>query len=144
MMLSIQKEAAQVDLSPAFIEIEVIVLTSVDLNFSSGGRYGNDNLCGGGDQQWDPSRRALAQGGQTLIDTGQLVASILVRVVKTKNGFQIRAGSNKTYAAVHQLGGTTENGLVVPARPYIVLQNEDLEEIMTIISEVLGHTLFGT
>lgn len=58
--------------------------------------------------KWRPSRRAQAQGGQTLRDTGRLAASIsaggeghINEVTKDS----IFVGTNVAYAAIHQFGG---------------------------------------
>ena len=42
-------------------------------------------------------------------------------------------GSNKVYAAIHQLGGQTGKNkkVTIPARPYLKLTDDDFEEILT-------------
>lgn len=58
--------------------------------------------------KWKPSRRAIEQNGQTLRDTGRLVASISsagaghVSEVTPQSVF---VGTNVEYAAIHQFGG---------------------------------------
>ena len=42
-------------------------------------------------------------------------------------------GSNKVYAAIHQLGGQAGKNkkVTIPARPYLKLTDDDFEEILT-------------
>jgi len=54
-----------------------------------------------GGSVWPPSLRALAEGGKTLIKSAQLMGSITH--VASASGVEV--GSNKVYAAIHQLGG---------------------------------------
>lgn len=115
------------DLTPIAGAIRNILLTSIDRNFSEGGRYGTENVFGGGSTRWKPSGRAQRDGGQTLVDTGQLAASIQVNVV----GNSVQIGTNKIYGAIHNYGGTAgrNQSARIPARPFLVIQNEDLEDI---------------
>ena len=41
-------------------------------------------------------------------------------------------GSNKVYAAIHQLGGQASKNkkVTIPARPYLKLTDDNLEEIL--------------
>lgn len=59
---------------------------------------------GPGGAKWQPSQRALAEGGKTLIDTARLMQSITHRV--TAEG--VEWGTNVEYAAIHQFGGVIE------------------------------------
>ncbi len=59
---------------------------------------------GPGGAKWQPSRRALKEGGKTLIDTARLMQSIAHRV--TADG--VEWGTNVVYAAIHQFGGVVE------------------------------------
>lgn len=70
-----------------------------------------------GGRKWKQSRRAAAEGGKTLQESGQLAASISTKI--SNNSAQI--GSNKPYAAVHHLGGLVGRGrrTQLPARPYL-------------------------
>lgn len=115
------------DLTPVAPAIRNILITSIDRNFSEGGRYGTDNVFGGGSTRWKPSGRAQRQSGQTLVDTGQLAASIQVTVV----GNTVQIGTNKVYGPIHNFGGSAGRGhsVAIPARPFLVIQNEDLEDI---------------
>jgi phage virion morphogenesis protein len=91
---------------------------------------------------WQPSQRALAEGGQTLVDSGQLLASLGMEVLPDS----VMVGSNKVYAAIHQLGGMAGRGRKVelPARPY--LPDEETVDLAAIrraveahVAEVLGR-----
>lgn len=127
--------------------IREILMTSINRNFQVGGRYGNDNPFGGGNKKWVKSKRAILQSGMTLLDTGQLAASIRVNVKFEGNKLKIVIGSNKTYAAQHQFGFksrtstnvkrfksyTKSHKFTIPARPFIVIQNEDIVNIRNFI-----------
>ena len=49
-------------------------------------------------------------------------------------------GSNKVYAAIHQLGGLAGKNKKVssPARPYLKLTDDDFEEILIATSKFLS------
>ena len=55
---------------------------------------------------WPPSIRALVEGGQTLVNSGQLLASLHYNA--SASGLEL--GTNKEYAAIHQFGGTIAQG----------------------------------
>lgn len=139
------------DLSPVMPEIGQIHLASVQKNFRVGGRTGS-NPFGGGSAHWIPSGRAKRQSGKTLIDSGQLSASITYQIA----GNRVIIGTNKVYGGIHQYGGvikhpggtpytvidgravfvskgadhivgyTKPHPITIPARPYIVVQDEDV------------------
>ena len=167
--------------------IREIVRTSVENNFKDNGRFGS-GMFGGGSEKWKQSNRAKAQGGQTLQDTGQLAASIQVKVEATgglsinENGvlqnngeINIKIGSNKTtkdghnLAAIHQFGAkpkvtalsrafffqkfketgnplwfgmakTKKKEFVIPARPFLVLQDADVKKISDKFVEFLAQS----
>ena len=66
--------------------------------------------------------------GQILQVEGQLASSVSTQY--DDNSAVI--GSNKEYAAIHQLGGNAGRNkkVKIPARPYLQLTDEDFEEIM--------------
>ena len=134
-------------------EVGQIISTSIQTNFEVGGRYSmKGGVAVGGTQRWDISRRAEREGGMTLVDTSLLRQSVQARILG--NG-QLRVGTNLAYAAIHQFGGTVtiadrtkkkrkrkgaKNGQAeeapkekrtfeMPARPYIVIQAEDIIDI---------------
>jgi len=79
------------NLRPLLGQIAEIMHAEVDENFTAGGR----------DPQWPQSKRAKEQGGQTLIDKGQLLGSIQAFVTASSAG----VATNKKYAAIHNFGG---------------------------------------
>lgn len=164
------KSISYASLSP---QIRELLITSINYNFQVGGRYGNDNPFGGGNQKWKKSKRAMQQSGMTLQDTGQMAASIRVKVKFEGNKLIIQMGSNKKYAA-HQHFGSKKGGFIhpggtpftirdgkavfvkkswasknqnkvkghtkkhkieLPARPFLVIQNEDLKNIRDMIAK---------
>ena len=183
-----QNKFHAIDFSPCFPKVIQIIKNSIDRNFQEGGRYGNDNPFGGGSQKWPVSHRAKkdkgykgkTRSGKTLIDTGQLVASIQVSITQSGSAIQIDVGSNKDYAKIHNEGGTiqkesregsakwkvtgnkktgykykfakanskTKNTIerkfkvgaytiTIPKRPYLVLQDEDIQQIINTFSEYM-------
>lgn len=125
------------DMTPILDEIGEAFVSSVQRNFQVGGRFGKANPYGGGTQHWVPSGRAIREAGGTLTDTGQLAASITFRR-KGKTGLTV--GTNKIYGAVHQYGGRAgrNNSALIPARPFIVLQDDDLQEVIDILKDYLS------
>lgn len=79
------------NIKPLQREINAIMHNEVDENFQAGGR----------DPSWPESKRATKQGGQTLIDSGQLVGSIQEFISGNTSG----VSTNKAYAAIHNFGG---------------------------------------
>ena len=80
---------------------------------------------------WEPSRRAQAEGGKTLVDRGTLRGSISYEASPQA----VVVGSNLVYARPHQDGGKVGRGLAVtlPARPYLGISDEDGEEAAAIL-----------
>ena len=98
-----------VETRPLMAELGEIVLSQAQDSF--------ENQATPDGTPWEPSQRALATGGQTLVDSGQLQASLGVAVLPEA----VEVGSNKVYAAIHQFGGKAGRGRAVeiPARPYL-------------------------
>ena len=86
---------------------------------------------------WLKSARALAEGGQTLTDTGRLRTSIAHTVAD--GGRAVGVGSNVLYAAIHQFGGRAGRGrkAKLPARPYLGIDDRDRANILRIVSRAL-------
>ena len=84
---------------------------------------------------WEPSQRALAEGGQTLVDSGQLLDSISSEVLPD----EVVIGSNKVYAAIHQFGGEAGRGhaVTLPARPFV--PDEDSVDMAEINAAIARH-----
>jgi len=86
---------------------------------------------------WPPSERVLAHGGQTLMDTGQLRASLSREVEVLPD--EVWVGSSKVYAAIHQLGGQAGrgHGVRIPARPF--LPDEDTVDMDEVMAAIQAH-----
>ena len=67
--------------------------------------------------------------GQILQVSGQLALSVTTQYDDTS----IVIGSNKVYAAIHQLGGQAGKNkkTTIPARPYLVVTDDDFEDILS-------------
>lgn len=173
------KKFANINWSPIIPKLEQVVATSIDRNFSEGGRFGTDNPLGGGSQKWTKSKRAIKQSGQTLVDSGLLASSIQIRISQNGNKLNIEVGSNRPYAAIQNFGGTIqraartktytqsrytkgtkkgqykkgtswgqgdtvgEHTITIPARPFLVLQNEDILKMKEIISNYIFRVVFN-
>lgn len=168
--------------SPILGDIENVIKTSIDRNFSEGGRFGNDNPFGGGSNKWIVSKAAEKRGGQTLLDDGNLVKSVNINISYKSNQISIEVGSNLPYAAIHNFGGTIqraarsklytqnrykttttkhtkgqykkgtswgqgdtvgEHTITIPARPFLVLQDEDIDKIKQIVSNYIFKVVFN-
>jgi|Deesub1362B_J571_1020462.scaffolds.fasta_scaffold00331_36 phage virion morphogenesis protein len=107
-----------------------LVQSSVMKNFEVEGR-----------PRWRPLAKAtLRQRGSNakiLQDRGKLRDSINFKV--KSNAVEI--GTNRPYAAIHQFGGYAGRGrkVYIPARPYLLLQKEDKEDIKKILKEIYAQ-----
>lgn len=90
---------------------------------------------------WKVSKRAEAEGGQTLVDNSDLRKSIDYATTADS----VLVGSNKEYAAIHQKGGQAGRGLkvTIPARPYLGFSQEDHDEVQALLAEHLASALTG-
>ncbi|MEQ1890095.1 MAG: phage virion morphogenesis protein [Alphaproteobacteria bacterium] len=100
---------------------------------------------------WKTSRRALEEGGKTLVDKGHLRGSITHRAGRDF----VEVGSNLIYAAVQQFGATIRakaggklifrvgggyramDEVTIPARPWLGLSAADPVEITEIVNAYL-------
>lgn len=108
-------------------------------------------------RRWQSSKRVILEGGKTLVKTAQLRNSIHAR--SDASGFAV--GTNAKHAATHQFGekgrtirAKTPKGLrfqaggrwvtkkqvkvTIPARPFLGLSSEDLEEIKATVEDFIG------
>lgn len=83
------KVSAQ-DLRPVLKDFGEHMVGSIKQNFAAGGRP----------RSWQPSHRALAKGGKTLVKSGRLRSSFSW-LVRAK---EVQVGTNVAYAAAHQRG----------------------------------------
>lgn len=104
---------------------------------------------------WDKSFRAIAEKGKTMMDTRALFNSLTYKAAPDK----AEMGTNKIYASTHQEGATikakrapalkfkiggsfvAKKKVKIPARPFIGINNDDLEEIKEIIQDQIKETL---
>lgn len=143
------------NLAPVLPDIGEMFRSSIDQNFAVGGRFGSEPF-GGGKERWKISIRAREQGGQTLLDTRRLSASVGYSI----SGNTVSVGSNVIYGALHHFGKKIEGksggflyfrigkrgsnlyrkrSVTIPARPWLVLQSEDVTEAVEIVaSYVIG------
>jgi len=98
-----------------FEEIGEIVLVSVQDNFDAGGRP----------KKWPALKK---RQGKPLQDTGRLLNSITKRVTSRS----AEVGTNVVYAATHNYGRDH-----IPQREFMLLQDEDREDIREAIGEYL-------
>ncbi|WP_457571295.1 phage virion morphogenesis protein [Desulfovulcanus sp.] len=131
------------NLTPVMEEIGEIIVSSAQENFERQGRYSSPGSWKGGSNKWKPLKPAtikqrMRKGywpGKTLQQRGRLKSSIGYRAGKNS----VEIGTNLAYAAIHQFGGRAGRNLTaeIPARPYLVVQEEDLEEIREIITDYI-------
>lgn len=70
------------------------------------------------------------KGHSLLIGEGNLLDSIQYVV----SGDQVEVGTNLVYAAIHQFGGA-EAGMNIPARPYLGLSDDNLDDLAAIVDD---------
>jgi len=131
------------DLTPVMKMIGELLVSSVQENFNREGRYSEPGSWRGGSKRWKPlapstikQRKRLGYWpGQILTRTGRLRSSINYRAGRD----HVAVGTNVIYAAIHQFGGKAGRGhrANIPARPFLVVQDEDLEEIREIIADYI-------
>ena len=136
------------DMKPVMAAIGNQVVKSIRQNFREEGRP----------VKWTPSKKTR---GRTLLGTGALMKGIHYELDNDGAAVTVKTGPQK-YAAIHQFGGTTaahdivarnrkalrftvggltiyrksvkHPGSTIPARPYMMLQDEDemkIEELLT-------------
>lgn len=84
--------------------------------------------------RWRISRRAAAEGGQTLTDTARLKQSINKRL---RPG-SVEIGTNTTYAAVHQFGFSGTVNISSHSRVITQAFGQQLESARTV--QVMAHS----
>ena len=157
-------------LKPALETIGEILVTSIQRNFEAGGRYSKPKSWRGGNTRWRPlsavtlfgregsgARRRdrkkanfrldgkLTRRGTKRLDKKILVTQgLLVGSIDWRAGNEdLRVGTNLAYAAIHNFGGKAGRGkkVVIPPRPFMVVQDEDLEEINDALEDHLTGRL---
>lgn len=127
------------DATEVMDDIGALVKLSIKRNFEGQGRP----------NRWPASRRAQAEGGQTLSDTGRLRDSFSHRA----GPFSVEIGTNVKYAAIHHFGGQirAKNGkalnipgigarrsVTIPARPFLMVQDQDRAVILGLLRRYLA------
>jgi len=113
------------NLEPVFKVFGEHMIRSIARNFKAGGRP----------VKWTPSIRAQETGGKTLIKFRDLQNSVTPR----EDNSSLTLGTNVIYARIHQLGGQAGRGrkVTIPARPYLVVQESDIEYLNGLIGRHL-------
>lgn len=123
------------NLKPFFEEVGEIIKTSVVRNFEVGGRYRAVGDWQGGTSKWQET--SVVTGRKILIDQALLLGSINWWAGST----EVEVGSNLAYSAIHNFGGMAgrNKSVNIPGRPYMVVQDEDLEQILEVADDyILG------
>jgi len=92
---------------------------------------------------WEPSQRAEKEGGKTLVNKNE---THLRPIGYEASADQVVWGSNGPFARIHQLGGKTGRGHAVelPARAFLGISEDDIEEARAILADHLVGILGGT
>ena len=103
--------------------------------------------------KWQPSQRALEEGGLTLTKSGELKLSMTA----DSDATSAITGTNKIYAAIHQFGGTirprTSRALrtpfgprasvTMPAREFLGFSPDDVTEIEAMLGDHINAAFEG-
>ena len=128
------------------------LLDEIGINLTENARLRFGDQLSPDGQQWKPSLRAKLQGGETLRDTGRLMASITHRVA----GDSVEYGTNVDYAPYLHFGAdikavdgayltfkipgggwVSKKSVTLPPRPFLGLSTEDEETVISIIGSFL-------
>lgn len=130
-------------LKPVLEDCREIILSSIEENFLRGGRYESVDSFRGGTQRWKDlsevtkttRKRTGKWPGKILQVSGQLAASITGEI----NGNDLEIGTNKAQARLMHLGGEAgrNHSVDVPGRPYLVVQEEDIDDMLDITSQYI-------
>ena len=126
------------NLKPATRLMGEIVLESIVTNFEQGGRPG----------KWDPLAAATIRQrqrkgkwpGRILVQSGH-AGGLLGAIAYTPGDTSVTIHANKRYARIHHYGGQAGKGhkTTIPARPYMMVQDEDWEDIRAGLNDyILG------
>ena len=128
-----QLEATGKDMTPVMRTIAGIMADAVEQNFEKEGRP----------DHWQPLALSTIKQrekhghwpGQMLQRTGSLASSVTIKF----DANSASVGTNKVYAAIHQFGGLAgrNQSARIPAHPFLVLDNDDINEIIEAIEAAL-------
>lgn len=114
------------NLRPLMKNIAGIMADSTEENFKEEGRPKWKDLS----EKTKTARKKTGHyPGQILQVSGQLALSVTTQY----DDSSAVIGSNKVYAAIHQLGGQAGKNkkTTIPARPYLVVTDDDFEDILS-------------
>ena len=120
------------NLRPLMKNIAGIMADSTEENFKVEGRPKWKDLS----EKTKTARKKTGHyPGQILQVSGQLALSVTTQY----DDSSAVIGSNKVYAAIHQLGGQAGKNkkTTIPARPYLSLTNDEYEEILSLVENYL-------
>lgn len=129
-LLEVAQKAS--DLRPLMKNIAGIMADSTEENFKVEGRPKWKNLS----EKTKTARKKTGHyPGQILQVSGQLALSVTTQY----DDSSAVIGSNKVYAAIHQLGGLAGKNkkTTIPARPYLKLTDDNFDEIISIVEKYL-------
>lgn len=114
------------NLRPLMKNIAGIMAYSTEENFKVEGRPKWKDLS---EKTKTARKKSGHYPGQILQVSGQLALSVTTQYDDTS----AIIGSNKVYAAIHQLGGQAGKNkkTTIPARPYLVVTDDDFEDILS-------------
>lgn len=120
------------NLRPLMKNIAGIMADSTEENFKVEGRPKWKDLS---EKSKTARKKTGHYPGQILQVSGQLALSVTTQYDDTS----AIIGSNKVYAAIHQLGGQAGKNkkTTIPARPYLKLTDDDFDEIISIVEKYL-------
>lgn len=85
---------------------------------------------------WKKSKRALAQSGKTLQDTGKLRGSVTAKsspnAIREVDGNKLVFGTNLIYAPSHQFGYSKRG---IPKRPFLGVYDEDIKKLEEVFKD---------
>lgn len=129
-LLEVAQKAS--DLRPLMKNIAGIMADSTEENFKEEGRPKWKDLS---EKTKTARKKSGHYPGQILQVSGQLALSVTTQY----DDSSAVIGSNKVYAAIHQLGGQAGKNKMttIIARPYLKLTDDDFDEIISIVEKYL-------
>lgn len=139
-LFTVLVDMAHVDALPLFQEIGEIVMTSVQENFEE--HHAPDGT------PWEPLSPAYAEWkrrygqGRSADDILVLNRILMGSIHPEPHRDRVEIGTNVIYAAVHQFGAdfsilSTRRRVKIPARPYLPLEEHDLDSVMPEIGDAV-------
>lgn len=132
------RRLSQGNMAHPMAAISIMLQTSVEDNFAAGGRFDRAGSIFGGTNKWK-----VTNNPTPLIKTG-MAGGLLGTFSHGSNQSAAWVSNNKPYAAAHNYGvdtaarsdlltRSTTRAMHLPARPFMVIQPEDLEDAQEII-----------